>query len=98
MPAICRVGDLDLVHCSVPARLQGSSNVFVNGLPISRQGDLNTPHLLPPFVPACPTHAAPITLGSLTVRVNGRGCGRIGDYVATCTIVATGSPNVFAGG
>ena len=98
MPAICRVGDLDLVHCSVPARLQGSSNVFVNGLPISRQGDLNTPHLLPPFVPACPTHAAPITLGSLTVRVNGRGCGRIGDYVTTCTIVATGSPNVFAGG
>ena len=98
MPAICRVGDLDLVHCSVPARLQGSSNVFVNGLPISRQGDLNTPHLLPPFVPACPTHTAPITLGSLTVRVNGRGCGRVGDYVASCTFVATGSPNVFAGG
>ena len=97
MPAICRVGDLDLVHCSVPARLQGSSNVFVNGLPISRQGDLNTPHLLPPFVPACPTHAAPITLGSFTVRVNGRGCGRIGDGVAGCTFVAQGSTNVFAG-
>lgn len=97
MPAICRVGDLDLVHCSVPARLQGSSNVFVNGLPISRQGDLNTPHLLPPFVPACPTHAAPITLGSFTVRVNGRGCGRIGDGVFGCTFVAQGSTNVFAG-
>ena len=94
---VCRVGDIDLVHCSVPARLQGSSNVFVNGLPISRQGDLNTPHLLPPFVPACPTHAAPITLGSFTVRVNGRGCGRIGDGVFGCTFVAQGSTNVFAG-
>ena len=94
---VCRVGDLDLVHCTVPARLQGSSNVFVNGLPISRQGDFNAPHLLPPFVPACPTHAAPITLGSFTVRVNGRGCGRIGDGVFGCTFVAQGSTNVFAG-
>ena len=96
--SVCRVGDLDLVHCSVPSRLQGSLNVRVNGIPVSRQGDLNTVHQLPPFVPACPAHAAPITLGSFTVRVNGRGCGRIGDSVAGCTFVATGSPNVFAGG
>ena len=55
---VCRVGDLDLVHCSVPVRFGHSTNV----------------------------------------RVNGRGCGRIGDSVAGCTFVATGSSNVFAGG
>ena len=94
---VCRVGDIDLVHCSVPVRFGHSTNVRVNGRGISRQGDFNAPHLLPPFVPACPTHAAPITLGSFTVRVNGRGCGRIGDGVAGCTFVAQGSTDVFAG-
>ena len=97
MPAVCRSGDLDLVHCSVPVRLGCSSNVRVNGIPVSRQGDLNTGHLLPPFVPACPSHSAAITLGSLTVRVNGKGCGRVGDSIFGCTFVATGSGNVFAG-
>ena len=95
MPAVCRVGDLDLIHCSVPARLGCSGNVRANGIGISRQGDLNTIHTLPGL--PCPAHSAAITLGSLTVRVNGRGCGRVGDSIATCTFVATGSGNVFAG-
>jgi uncharacterized Zn-binding protein involved in type VI secretion len=73
-----------------------SPDVLVNGTGISRQGDVNTPHLLPP--PPCPTHAAPITTGSTTVFVNGKGCGRIGDAITACTSVATGSSNVFAGG
>ena len=78
-------------------RAQGSGNVFVNGIGISRQGDNNTSHLLPPNVPPCPD-----SLGThrerkfSTVFVNGRGCGRVGD--ATCTSVAAGSPNVVAGG
>ncbi|NBS69833.1 hypothetical protein EBT31_13110 [bacterium] len=76
-------------------RAQGSPNVFVNGIPWSRQGDVNTPHLLPP-VP-CPTHAAPIAVGSPTVFVNGRGAGRVGDAISGCTSVAAGSPNVFCG-
>ncbi len=98
MPAVCRVLDLDLVHCSVPVRAGFSPNVRVNGRGISRQTDLNTTHLLPPFVPACPSHSAGITLGSTTVRVNGLGCGRVGDSIFGCTFVATGSTNVFAGG
>ena len=96
MPAVTRVGDLDLIHCSVPVRAQGSPNVNVNGLPLSRQGDLNSVHVLPGS--PCPPHVAPITLGSLTVKVNGRGCGRFGDAITACTVVAQGSPNVFAGG
>jgi len=98
MPAVCRGAgvDFDLVHCSTPSRLGASINVLVNGIGVSRQFDSNTPHLFP-AVPICLTHAAAIAVGSLRVRVNGRGCGRIGDAVAGCTIVASGSLNVFAG-
>ena len=95
MPAVTRVGDADVAHCSGMNRAQGSGNVFCNGIPISRQGDNNTGHLKP-GVP-CPSHAAPIATGSTTVFVNGKGCGRIGDAISGCTSVAEGSSNVFAG-
>jgi uncharacterized Zn-binding protein involved in type VI secretion len=96
MPAVTRIGDADVTHCSTPNRAQGSPNVFCNAIPVSRQGDNNTTHLLPGA--PCPSHAAPITIGSRTVFVNNRGCGRIGDAITSCTSVAQGSPNVFAGG
>jgi uncharacterized Zn-binding protein involved in type VI secretion len=94
MPAVTRIGDNDVSHCSTPQRAVGSDNVFVNGIAVSRQGDNNTSHLLP-GVP-CPSHSAPIEVGSTTVFINGKGCGRIGDAIAGCTSVAKGSPNVFA--
>ena len=93
MPAVTRIGDADVSHCSGMTRAEGSPNVFCNNIPISRQGDNNTGHLLPGA--PCPGYSAPITTGSITVFVNGVGCGRIGD--ATCTSVAEGSPDVFAG-
>ena len=98
--AVCVIGDKDLVHCSVPSRAGGSSNVFVNGIGISRQGDSNTTHKLPPFPPPrpCPVHSASISSGSSTVKINGKGCGRVGDGISGCTSVAAGSSNVFAGG
>jgi len=96
MAAVTRIGDADVLHCSVPKRAAGSSNVFVNGIGVSRQGDVNTAHLLPGA--PCPTHAAGIASGSSTVKVNGKGCGRVGDGISACTSVAAGSSNVFAGG
>ena len=92
-----RIGDADVVHdCQVPFRMKGSLNVFVNGIPWSRMGDVNTPHK---WGSKCKNkHSMPIAIGSKTVFVNGRGAGRIGDYIVSCTVVATGSPNVFAGG
>ena len=96
MPAVTRIGDADVAHCSGMTRAEGSSNVFVNGIAVSRQGDNNTDHLLPGS--PCPSHAAPITTGSTTVFINGKGCGRIGDGITGCTSVAAGSSNVFAGG
>jgi len=95
MPAVTRVGDADMTHCSGMTRAEGSPNVFCNGKAVSRQGDHNTTHLLPgsPCVP----HSAPIAVGSTTVFVNGKGVGRVGDEVSGCTQVAEGSSNVFAG-
>ena len=96
MPAVTRIGDKDVAHCSGMSRAQGSPNVFANGIPISRQGDKNTGHLRPGS--PCPGHSAPIASGSGTVKINGKGCGRVGDGISNCTSVAAGSSNVFAGG
>ena len=93
MPAVTRKGDADVAHCSGMTRSGASTNVFVNGIGVSRQGDNNTSHLQPTADP-CPSHSAAIATGSSTVFVNDKGCGRVGD--ATCTSVAAGSPNVFA--
>lgn len=96
MPAATRVGDADITHCSPMVRTEGSPNVFVNGIAWSREGDLNSTHLLPGN--PCTPHNAAITVGSTTVFINRRGAGRVGDAVSGCTAVATGSPNVFCGG
>ncbi len=98
MPAATRIGDADVAHCSGMTRAQGSPDVFVNGIAWSRQGDVNTTHLLPPNIPPCPSHAAGIASGSSTVKVNTKGAGRVGDGISGCTSVAAGSSNVFAGG
>ena len=96
MPAVTRIGDADVTHCSGMTRAVGSSDVFVNCIGVSREGDNNTSHLLPGS--PCPSHSAPIASGSSTVKINGQGCGRVGDSISGCTSVAAGSPNVFAGG
>ena len=95
MPAVTRIGDADVAHCSGMVRAAGSGDVFVNNIPVSRQGDVNTAHLLPGS--PCPSHAAPIAVGSTTVFINNKGCGRVGDAISGCTSVAQGSSNVFAG-
>ena len=96
MPAATRIGDADIPHCSPMERNEGSPNVFVNSIKWSRQGDVNTSHLVPPA--PCILHVKPIAIGSTTVFVNNKGAGRIGDAITACTYVAAGSPNVFAGG
>ena len=98
MPAATRIGDADVAHCSGMTRAVGSPDVFINGIAVSRQGDVNTSHLLPGGADdGCPPHTAPITTGSPTVFINNKGCGRVGDAITGCTSVAAGSPNVFVG-
>ena len=36
MPAVTRIGDADVTHCSGMTRAAGSSNVFCNGIGVSR--------------------------------------------------------------
>ena len=98
MPAVTRFGDADVTHCTGMTRQGKSSDVFANSIGVSRQGDNNTAHLLPPDIPPCPGHSAPIATGSSTVFANSKGIGRIGDSITGCTSVAAGSPTVFAGG
>ena len=92
-----RIGDSDVTHCSGMVRAEGSVNVFVNGIPWSLETHKNTPHLKPGG-DDCFIHQAAISQGSTSVFVNGLPSGRIGDRIAGCTMVAEGSPNVFAGG
>jgi uncharacterized Zn-binding protein involved in type VI secretion len=96
MPQVTRIGDADVTHCTSMVRASGSSTVFANGIGVSRQGDLNTPHLQPPCNPGT-SHSAPIAAGSSTVFADGKGVGRVGDAISGCTAVATGSPDVYAG-
>ena len=95
MPAVCRgdLVDIDVIHCSTPAREGRSPDVFVNGIGVSRQGDNNDSHLLPGA--PCPSHQAPIASGSPKVFANTKGIGRIGDAVSSCTSVASGSEDTF---
>ena len=92
-----RIGDFDLIHCNWPNRMTGSPNVLVNGSPWSCQIDFNFPHTFPSGF-NCYPHLRPITLGSITVRINGRGAGRMADGIYDCTWTFTGSHNVMAGG
>lgn len=96
MPAISRIGDLDVPHCSGMVRATGSSDVFVNTRPAVRKGDINTVHLIPKG-DFCEAHTGAVKSGSSSVFINGRGAGRVGDGLVQCTSIAQGSTNVFAG-
>jgi len=105
---VTRIGDADVPHCTPMFRSTGSGSVFVNGRPVSRQFDLNTPHKAPIgkycFGAASPMHVAYIAVGSTTVFSDSRGVGRVADLLISagvppiCTAVAQGSASVFAGG
>ena len=97
MPAVARLGDMEVCHCSVPFREGHFRAVFANGIAMSGVGHLNTIHLLPCPCPACCCpHKMPLMAGSPNVFAEGIPVGRVGD--PTCTAVAQGSPSVFANG
>ncbi len=94
---VARLGDIGLPHCSPFVIATGSPDVFVNGLPLAALGDITTPHLLPAKPPKpCPLHVGIIRGGSFKVFVNGRPVARIGEKLLDCTLIVTGSFDVFA--
>ena len=94
MLAAVRLGDICTGHGCFPPRpnIQASGDVFINGRGAHRQGDEWDSHCCG----SC--HGGRLAAGSSSVFVNGRPLGRIGDPVDCGSAVATGSPNVFAGG
>jgi uncharacterized Zn-binding protein involved in type VI secretion len=96
MPPVARVDDVCTGHGPFPSRkvIQGSGNVFANGLPVHRELDKLATHCKPPPI-TC--HGGVLALGLGSVLVNGRPIARRGDPVSCGGEIATGSPNVFAG-
>jgi uncharacterized Zn-binding protein involved in type VI secretion len=97
MPALARVGDPDVPHCSPMVRKGHFPDVRANGRGLSCMGHFNTTHVYP-VGPLCKPHAKPIAKGSPNVFCHGIPVGRARDPIAGCTRVMKGSPNVFANG
>ena len=99
MPAAHRKTDTGSGHdCHFPpsAATGGSPDVFVNGLPQMRVGDVYEPHACP----SCPKppHGRALAAGSGTVFVNGQPAGRVGDAIDCGGAADSGSGDVFIGG
>ena len=99
MPGVARKKDICTGHGCWPSRssIEGSPDVFVNGIPWHRQGDAYVSHCCtcPGMPHGC--HSSVLAAGSPTVFVNGKQAGRVGNPVACGGSVATGSSNVFCG-
>ena len=95
MPAVARVGDPGVVHCSGYNIAAGSPDVFINNRAAARVGDPSTAHQVPGGK-RCGTHSSTIASGSRDVFINGRAMARVGDPLAACTRIAAGSIDVFA--
>ena len=102
MPLVARGNSVDVVNtghvcCAVPidiATLSGSDNVFVNGEPIHRLTDTNTPH------DHCPgVRSTLIDKASETVFANELGVARLGDtYDCTAYVKEVTQTTVYADG
>jgi len=95
MPGIAKLGDSCTGDSCFPPRvnIQGSADVFVNGVAVHRQGDAWAVHCC-----GNSCHDGTLVGGSGTVFVNGKAVGRIGDSISDGAASAVGSQNVFAGG
>lgn len=85
MPKAARKGDRAKHGDSELTAVQGSPNVFINGQPAVRKGDVYQ------------SEAHPASQGSATVNINGKPAVRIGDSVAGHATASTGSNNVIIG-
>ena len=92
MPNVSRQGDICTGHHGWPPRGSsgGASTVFVNGIPVHREGDAWPTHCR-----GSSCHDSSLAKGSSTVFAEGNGIARIGDPVACGSAVANASGNVF---
>jgi len=95
MPGVTRLNDNNTGHdqCSAVPLVEGSPNVFCDGLPVGRVNDKYDSH----GCIAHPSHQDYISAGSSTVFVNGLPIARKGDPVEKGGSVDQASSTVFAG-
>lgn len=93
MPAVARIGDRGIPHCSGFSIVTGSPDVFVNGRPVAFLGSKSSPHLFP--ARRCKPHVSSVIARPRGVFVNGRPIACVGDPLTACTAIATGSADVF---
>ena len=93
MPNAARVGD-PTAHPGVVSG-PGVPNVTIEGQPAAVQGDTHTCSMPPTAGPHPPT---PFAVGSLTVRIGGRGVLRMGDTSGCGAPITKGALTVQIGG
>ena len=81
--------------CKAPPRpnVQGSGNVFMDGMPAHIMTNAWAPHACP----ASPPHGAATVQGSGSVFINGLPAARLSGKISCGSIVAQGSGSVFCG-
>lgn len=79
---------------STQATAAGSSDVFIEGIGVVREGDAMLPHPAP--VCGCGTHAPTLSSFSSRVYANGKRIGRVGDDYAG-HVISTGASTVIDG-
>ena len=103
MPSVSREGDTVLspdgtgYQCGSPMETAvgevNDKNVKANGVLIVVAGNKVAPHPKG----GCSTDESALSSYSSTVKIGGKGVGRIGDVYGN-NVITQGSPNVFAGG
>jgi uncharacterized Zn-binding protein involved in type VI secretion len=104
MPAIARQGDTVLsvdgtgYNCGSPMETSvdqvNPNDVKANNILIVVDGNKIAVHNLG----GCTVDGSKLTSFSSTVKIGGKGVGRIGDDYGGINTITQGSPNVFAGG
>lgn len=90
-----RLGDNASGHDGAPGTpgTEASPDVFIDGIPAMRQGDVFESH-------SCPDeseHSRSLAGGSGTVFINGKRAGRVGDAISCGGTVIEGSTSVIIG-
>lgn len=98
MPKTTRLGDIGSGHaCHFPPTpaIAASPDVYVESIPVVRQGDAYAPHACP-TCPA-PPHPRSLSVGSGSVYINGKPAGRVGDAISCGGDAAAGAATVSFG-
>jgi uncharacterized Zn-binding protein involved in type VI secretion len=95
MAKASRKGDIGSGHgCFTPSpSMEGSEDVFINGMPAMRVGDAFIAH----GCNTCSPHNRKAAKGSASVNINGKPAVRVGDGIDCGGSLQTGSGNVFIG-